>query len=101
MSQIDHRVKIATYILEELALRGGISRLRYLKTFRLLCFWLGKDIANYILNKLAEGKYITLDKDRVILNVKLKVEKNYNRLIKEFEEYVKNLYINNVKISLR
>ncbi len=100
MSQ-DHRVRIAAYILEELAIRGGKARLKYLKTYRILQFWIGNDVAKYILNKLAEGKYIVLKGDKAYLNVNIKSSKTYNKLIREFEKYVKELYINNVKISLR
>jgi len=59
--------KIAALILEELALRSGRCRLKYLKTYRAVEFWIGAQKARYIIERLAAGGYVELIGDYAVL----------------------------------
>jgi len=97
----DYKVKLATLMLEELAVRGRPIKMRFLKTYRLTCFWLSPEIGKYILSKLREGGYIDVDdKGRISLKVSMKVSKNLKKILDETERLVKEIYLRGV-ISLR
>ena len=101
MERQDYRVKLATLILEELAVRSRPVKARFLKTYRLTCFWLGPETARYILSKLREGGYIHVDdKGRISLRVNMRTSKNLRKIIEETEKLVKELYSRG-QISLR
>ena len=53
--------KIALLILEELALRNGKVRRKYLKTYRMLTYWKGVDYTERIISKLIEGNYLKIE----------------------------------------
>ncbi|AEA13409.1 hypothetical protein TUZN_1950 [Thermoproteus uzoniensis 768-20] len=85
MSVVDRKKllsEIALYILEELALRGGKARAKYLRSYRALEFWAGEDVARDVVKRLAEGGYIKLEQGDVIVLTK---EISTKRTIKEIE----------------
>lgn len=101
MEKQDYKIRLATLILEELAVRSRPVKLRFLKTYRLISFWLSPEIAQYIISKLREGGYINVDdKGRASLRVSMKVSKNLKRIIEEAEKLVKEAYLRG-SISLR
>lgn len=57
---------VALYMLEELAWRGRV-RLKYWKTYRMVKFWLGGDVADMVVKRLVEGGYIKVEGDRAVL----------------------------------
>ncbi len=82
--QID--VKIALLILEELALRNGRVRKKYLKTYRMLTYWKGSEYSRKILNKLVEGGYLKIDSDYVVLLKTFKVNKSLSNIYREMRK---------------
>lgn len=70
MSVADRRKllsEIALYILEELAARGGRSKVKYLRSYRALQFWAGEEVSQDVLRRLAEAGYIKIEQDVAIL----------------------------------
>jgi len=91
--ELKPEARLALLLLEELALRGGSSRLKYLKTYRYIAFWLGPDYAEYMLKRLVEGNYIERVGDKVRLKVRVAPSITYSRLVKLVDETVKTLYL--------
>jgi hypothetical protein len=60
--------KLALLMLEELALRrNGRVKPNYWKTYRLAEFWLGRETARRVLERLIEGGYVKIDGEYVVL----------------------------------
>ncbi|OYT27318.1 MAG: hypothetical protein B6V02_00015 [Thermoprotei archaeon ex4572_64] len=82
--QID--AKLALLILEELALRNGRVRKKYLKTYRMLTYWKGSEYSRKILNKLVEGRYLKIDGEYIVLLKTFKVNKSLNSIYREMRK---------------
>ncbi len=67
MSRLSPDAQLALLMLEELAIRGGRARLKYVKTYRQISFWLGPSKARYIVETLVRGNYLALEGDRAVL----------------------------------
>lgn len=91
MSSKDRDIKIALSILEELCLRGGKCKLKYLKTYRIVCYWLGFEYAKYIIKKLQEGNYVRLNNEVLELTKKFSINKSLNKIISELLNLVKTV----------
>ncbi len=90
MSRLSPDAQLALLMLEELAIRGGRARLKYVKTYRQISFWLGPSKARYIVETLARGSYLALEGDRVVLlrhvapkHTLTEIQKMLRRLIAE------------------
>ena len=88
----DPRVRLAMFLLEELALRGGCSKLRFLKTWRMMVFWLGPDYARHIVQRLVEGKYIEYRMGKICLAREFPCRRSLTALLREAEEFMKQLF---------
>ena len=85
--KIPKEALIALKILEELAYRNGRVKLKFLKTYRMICYWKGVEYANYIIKRLVEGKYIQVNGEYVnLLRQDIKVDKSLTRILKELKE---------------
>ncbi|MEL9991023.1 MAG: hypothetical protein QXP98_09510 [Thermoproteus sp.] len=70
MSIVDRRKllsEIALYILEELAVRGGKVKAKYLRSYRALRFWAGDKTAEEVLKRLIEANYIKIENNYIVL----------------------------------
>ncbi len=86
MSRVDRKIlaSLAFYMLEELAARrGGRVKRKYWKSLRMVEFWLGKDTAKLILDKLSEGGYIKFEDDYVVLLREFKPRRSLNAILRE------------------
>ncbi len=93
VSELRPETRLALLLLEEVALRGGSAKLRFLKTYRYLVFWLGRDYACYFIERLREGGYIDVEGEKVRLRVQVSPSLSYSRLVRLAEETVKELYV--------
>ena len=85
--------RLALLLLEELELRNGRARLRYLKVYRMMDYWLGSGFAKSILDKLVSSGYVTVRGDRVELLRRFKASKSWSQVYKEAREVVINTYL--------
>lgn len=85
MTSVDKKLlaSIALLMLEELALRGGKIKPKYWKTYRLANFWLGREVAKNIVNKLVEGGYIKFQEGHVVLTKVFKPQKTLGSVLRE------------------
>ncbi len=93
VSELRPEAKLALLLLEELALRGGTVKLRFLKTYRYLVFWLGRNRAEYFLRRLVEGGYIEWKGKYVRLKVRKTPSLTYGKLLKLIDETIRELYL--------
>ncbi|MGC9152304.1 MAG: hypothetical protein ACP5GY_01045 [Vulcanisaeta sp.] len=84
--------RLALLLLEELELRGGSARLRYLKVYRMIVYWLGYDYAKKIIDRLVSTNYIVISNDRAQLLRRFKVDKSQAKIYKEAKELVISIY---------
>ncbi|MCG2863845.1 MAG: hypothetical protein L7H10_01200 [Vulcanisaeta sp.] len=93
MSAMSNEARLALLLLEELELRGGRARLKYLKVYRLISYWLGKKYAEDIINKLVSSGYISIRDDVVELLRRFKVNKSLTRTYREARDLVISIYL--------
>ncbi|WP_243669705.1 hypothetical protein [Vulcanisaeta sp. JCM 16161] len=85
--------RLALLLLEELELRNGRARLRYLKVYRMMSYWLGAGYARAILNRLVSSGYIAINGDRVELLRRFKTSKSPSQVYREARDVVINAYL--------
>ncbi len=76
--------KLALLMLEELALRRN-SRVkpRYWKTFRMAEFWLGRETARRVLERLVAGGYVKIDGEYVVLLKRFTPQKSLRAVLRD------------------
>jgi len=84
--------RIALLLLEELELRDGEGRLRYLKVYRICTYWLGEEYSRRILDRLIHGGYVKINGDRVILLKRFRVNRSLSSVYREAKMLVVNEY---------
>jgi len=85
MSSVDRSLlaSLALHMLEELALRRGYKvKVKYWKTYRLVEFWLGSEVAQAVLKRLVEGGYVKFEGAYVVLLKPFKPSKTLNGVLK-------------------
>ncbi len=89
MKRLDEKTlgKLAYYVLAEISARWRVRR-KYLKTYRVITYFLGHEISWLILTKLREGGYIDFDGDYVVCLKPIQVQKPLHRLEAELRNYV-------------
>jgi hypothetical protein len=76
--------KLALLMLEELALRrGGRVKPKYWKTYRMAEFWLGRETAQRVLDRLVEGGYVRIDGAYVVLAKRFTPQKSLRAVLRE------------------
>jgi len=85
--------RLALLLLEELELKGGKAKLKYLKVYRLISYWLGDEYARRIMGRLASSGYISVKDGVVELLRRFKTDKNLSRTYRETRELVINTYL--------
>lgn len=85
--------RLALLLLEELELRGGRARLRYLKVYRLINYWLGYEYAGKIIDKLVSTGYMVIKGDRAELLHRFKTSKDLGQVYREAREITINTYL--------
>ena len=85
--------RLALLLLEELELRGGRARLRYLKVYRLINYWLGHDYAGKIIDRLVSTGYMAIKGDRAELLRRFKTSKGLGQVYREAREIAVNTYL--------
>jgi hypothetical protein len=76
--------KLALLMLEELALRrGGRVKSKYWKTYRMAEFWLGRETARRVLERLAEGGYVKIDGAYVVLTRRFTPQKSLRAVLRD------------------
>ncbi|WP_243681426.1 DUF126 domain-containing protein [Vulcanisaeta souniana] len=85
--------RLALLLLEELELRGGKVRLKYLKVYRLINYWLGHDYARKIIDRLVLTGYIAIKNDRIELLRRFKTSKSQGQVYREAREIATNTYL--------
>ena len=84
--------RLALLLLEELELRNGRARLRYLKVYRMMTYWLGPNYARSILDRLVSSGYITINGDRVELLRRFRTGKSWAQVYREARDAIINAY---------
>ncbi|RFA97283.1 hypothetical protein [Pyrobaculum aerophilum] len=80
----DIAAKLALLMLEELALRkNGKIKVKYWKTYRMVVFWLGKEVADGIVRKLIEGGFIKIEGKYIVLVKRFSHGKSLNAILRE------------------
>lgn len=85
--------RLALLLLEELELRGGRARLRYLKVYRLVSYWLGNEYARGLMSRLVSSGYVAVKDDTAELLRRFKVEKTLNLVYREARDLVIRTYL--------
>ncbi len=88
----DLEVKMALCILEELAAVGGASRLKYLKSYRMISYWIGESYARQIVDKMVRGQYVRVEDDKVVLLRRFSVSKSVSRVLRELKSVIITMY---------
>ena len=86
MSSVDRELlaKLALLMLEELALRrGGRVKFKYWKTYRMAEFWLGREVARKVLDRLTEGGYVRIDGAYVVLARRFTPQKSLRAVLRD------------------
>lgn len=80
----DIAARLALLMLEELALRkNGKIKVKYWKTYRMVVFWLGKEVAYGIVRKLIEGGFIKIEGKYIVLVKRFSHGKSLNAILRE------------------
>ncbi|HII47186.1 hypothetical protein [Pyrobaculum aerophilum] len=80
----DIAARLALLMLEELALRkNGKIKDKYWKTYRMVVFWLGKEVADGIVRKLIEGGFIKIEGKYIVLVKRFSHGKSLNAILRE------------------
>ncbi|WP_148678334.1 hypothetical protein [Vulcanisaeta distributa] len=85
--------RLALLLLEELELRNGRARLRYLKVYRMMAYWLGPGYARALLDRLVSSGYIAIKGDRVELLRRFKTSKSQQQVYREARDVVISTYL--------
>lgn len=80
--------RIAALILEELALRNGRCKLKYLKTYRAVRFWMGAGKADYIIERLALGGYLEVAGEYVVLKRDIRTRRSLQEVVSSVKELI-------------
>ena len=76
--------KLALMMLEELALRrNGRVKPNYWKTYRLTGFWLGRETARRVLERLIEGGYVKIDGEYIVLLKRFTPQKSLRAVLRD------------------
>lgn len=95
MSSVDERrilSEIALLLLEELALRGGSAKLKYIRTYKAVEFWAGEPAARLIIERLKEGGFIRIEGERIVLSKQIKPSRGLRGVDKRALALAKALY---------
>lgn len=95
MSVVDRRKLLseaALYILEELAIRGGRVKAKYLRSYRALRFWAGDKTAEEILKRLIEANYIKIEDNYIVLIKPISTKKSLKQIEKIVISVAKSLH---------
>ena len=90
---VSPEARLALLLLEELELRNGKARLRYLKVYRMMEYWLGNEYVRAILSRLISTGYISIKDDEVELLRRFKTDKSQSRVYKEARDVIINTYL--------
>ncbi|MGC8606511.1 MAG: hypothetical protein ACP5GZ_04185 [Vulcanisaeta sp.] len=90
---VSPEARLALLLLEELELRNGKAKLRYLKVYRMMMYWLGREYVKAILNKLVSTGYISIKDDEVELLRRFKTDKNQVRVYREARDIIISTYL--------
>ena len=82
--------RLAYYLMAELTLRWRVRR-RYLKTYRYVTYFLGPEVAQYILKKLSDGGYLILEGEYVTCKKPVPVSKSLTELERELHRFLVEL----------
>ncbi len=85
--------RLALLLLEELELRGGRARLRYLKVYRMMNYWLGPEAARRVMERLSSTGYLRISGDTVELIRRFKVDKSLRAVYREARDVVVRAYL--------
>jgi hypothetical protein len=85
--------RLALLLLEEVELRGGKVRLRFLKVYRLVAYWLGKNYAGNLISKLVASGYLSIKDDSVELLRRFKANRTIMQVYREARELVISTYL--------
>ncbi|WP_243666253.1 DUF126 domain-containing protein [Vulcanisaeta sp. JCM 16159] len=85
--------RLALLLLEELELRNGKAKLKYLKVYRMMTYWLGPSYAKAILDRLVSSGYIVIKGDRAELIRRFKTNKNHSQIYRGAREIIINAYL--------
>ncbi len=85
--------RLALLLLEELELKNGRARLRYLKVYRMMTYWLGPGYARALLDRLVSSGYIVIKGDRVELLRRFKTSKSQQQVYREARDAVISTYL--------
>ncbi len=88
MSRLSTDARLALLLLEELALRRGRAKLRYVKTYRQIAFWLGPERARYIVDRLASGGYLSLEGGYAVLLRHIAPRRTLREILKEVKRLI-------------
>ncbi|WP_048056834.1 hypothetical protein [Vulcanisaeta moutnovskia] len=90
---VSPEARLALLLLEELELRNGKAKLRYLKVYRMMMYWLGREYVKAILNKLVSTGYISIKDNEVELLRRFKTDKSQVRVYREARDIIINTYL--------
>lgn len=82
--------RLAYYLMTELTIRWRVRR-RYLKVYRYINYFLGPDVAQYILRRLSETRYLSIEGEYVVCRRPVPVRKSLTELEKEVHRYLAEL----------
>ncbi len=66
--------------------------MRFLKTWRMMVFWLGPDYAGHILRRLLEGGYVESRMGKICLVKEFPKRRSLTAMLKEAEGFIKQLF---------
>ncbi len=89
MSRVGSKVLalLAAKVLEEVCRRGYV-KLRFVKSYRIISYFLGEETARYILQKLQEGGYVKIVGSHVECLRSPGIFKSVEKIAKETHELV-------------
>ncbi len=90
---VSPEARLALLLLEELELRNGKAKLRYLKVYRMMMYWLGREYVKAILNKLVSTGYISIKDNEVELLRRFKTDKSQVRVYREARDIIISTYL--------
>ncbi|MEZ0248057.1 MAG: hypothetical protein ABWJ97_02180 [Thermoproteus sp.] len=78
--------------MEELAIRGGRVKAKYLRSYRALRFWAGDKTAEEILKRLIEANYIKIEDNYIVLIKPISTKKSLKQIEKIVISVAKSLH---------
>ncbi len=81
-------------LLEELSIRSGCVKPRFLKVLRMVTFWLGEEYARHIIDRLVAGGYVKKSEGRLCLAKEYPRRRSLSSLLREAEQFIKQLFLN-------